>query len=156
LPDDPEVRVVACTKNNIGKKLRSFTFRIDPLPDTKKSKNRSKFSWGEFVDLTADDIVSVAPIKNKETETAVKWLRDQLEDKERIEKSRLEKMGNARSYTPKVLERAAMQLGVITTTRGEGRARQTFWSMPTDETPNTSESHGRKHLQKSKVRSIKF
>jgi hypothetical protein len=156
-PDDQDVRVVACTKNNIGPKIRSFTFRIDALPDTAKSKNRSKLTWGEFVDLTADDIVSVAPIKNKDGESAVKWLRDQLEDKERVELSKIEKMATARSLPKSAIHRAAEQLGVIKSTRGEGRARQTFWALPSgDENPNAKESHGRKHLEKSTKRSVKF
>lgn len=156
-PEDTDIRVVACTKNNISKRIRSFTFRIDALPDTSKNQNRSKFSWGEFVDLTADDIVSVAPIKNKEGESAVKWLKDQLEKKERIEQSKVEKMASARSYSADVIGRAADQLGVVRTARGEGHARQMFWSLPDGgEEPNERESHGRKHREKSTKRTIKF
>lgn len=156
-PEDQDVRVVACTKNNIGPKIKSFTFRIDALPDTAKTRNRSKFTWGDFVDLTADDIVSVAPIKNKDGESAVKWLKEQLERKDRIEQGRVEKMASARSFSKDVINRAADQLGVVRTARGEGHSRQIFWSMPLgDETPNEKESHGRKHLVKSTKRSIKF
>ncbi len=156
-PDDENVRVVACTKNNIGPKIRSFTFTIDGLPDTAKSKNRSKLTWGEFVDLTADDIVSVAPIKNKDNESAVKWLRDQLEGRERIEIVKIERMAAARSLSKTVIHRAADQLGVVKSTRGEGRGRQLFWALPSgDETPNDRESRGRKHLEKSTKRSVRF
>lgn len=156
-PDDGDVRVVACTKNNIGPKIRSFTFRIDALPNTKTSVNRSKFTWGEFVDLTADDIVSVAPIKNNDKESTLKWLRDTLEGKDRVEISRIEKMATARSITKTALHRAADQLGIMKSTRGEGRGRQTFWALPSgDEGPNEKESHGRKNLKVSKKRSITF
>lgn len=156
-PDDGDVRVVACTKNNIGPKIRSFTFRIDALPNTKTSINRSKFTWGEFVDLTADDIVSIAPIKNNDKETALKWLRDTLEGKERVEVGRIEKMATARSLTKSVLHRAADQLGVIKSTRGEGRGRQSFWTLPTGEDgPSDKESHGRKNLKLSKKRTVTF
>ena len=155
-PDDQEVRVVACTKNNIGPKGKSFTFRIDPLPDTSKSKNRSKFSWGDFVDLSADDIVSVAPIKNKDNESAIKWLKELLEGKDRLEVTKIERMGTSRSFSKNVIHRAADQLGVVKSTRGEGRGKLTFWSLAEVEDPNEKESHGRRHLEKSTKRSIRF
>ena len=49
-PDDAETRVVACTKNNISEHFRSFTYRIDGLPDTLTRTNRSVLTWGEEVD----------------------------------------------------------------------------------------------------------
>ena len=156
-PDDPDVRVVACTKNNIGPFIRSFTYRIDSLPDTPKLKNRSKFSWGEFVDLTADDVVSVAPIKNRDKESTTRWLKEQLEKTERIEISRIERMAAARSISKAVIHRIAEQLGVQKSTRGEGRSRMAYWSLPIgDETPSKSESHGRKHREVSTKRTIAF
>lgn len=156
-PEDQDVRVVACTKNNIGPKIRSFTFRIDPLPDTLKSKNRSKFSWGEFVDLTADDIVSVAAIKNKDSDSALKWLRDLLEINNRMDLTKIERAGRPRSYSKQDIQRAGEQLGVVITRQGEGKTERIFWSLPSgDQTPNVKESHGRKHLKKSKIRSVKF
>ncbi len=156
-PDDMDVRVVACTKNNIGPKIRSFTFRIDALPDKGKLKNRSKFSWGEFVDLTADDIVSVAPIKNNDKESAVKWLTDTLAGRDRVELAKIEKMASARSLPKSALHRAAEQLGVVETTKGEGRGRQRFWTLPSgDQTPNEKESRGRENLKKSRKRVVQF
>lgn len=156
-PEDQDTRVVACTKNNIGPKMRSFTYQIVGLPDTPKTKNRSKLMWGDFVDLTADDIISVAPIKNKDNESAVKWLRDQLEKHDKIEVGKLERMASARSLGKTVLHRAAEQLSVTKTTRGEGKAKLTFWALPSgDETPNEKESHGRKHRERSTKRSVQF
>lgn len=156
-PEDQEVRVVASTKNNIGPHMKSFTYRIDPLPDTKKSRNRSKLSWGEFVDLTSEDIVSVAPIKNKESESAVKWLKELLESRGKTELSRIERMAQSRSISKTNIHRAADQLGIDKTSRGTGRTKRMFWELPSgDERPNVTESHGRKHLQKSSKRSVRF
>jgi hypothetical protein len=156
-PEDQDIRVVACTKNNIGPKMRSFTYRIDSLPDTPKAKNRSKLTWGEFVDLTSDDIVSVAPIKNKDGESAVKWLKELLETRGKSEVSRIERMSAARSISKTNIHRAADQLGIVKSSRGEGKLKREFWALPSgDETPNESESHGRKHLKKSTKRSIQF
>lgn len=156
-PDDTALRVVACTKNNISAPIRSFTFRIDPLPDTKTSRNRSKFVWGEFVDLTADDIVSVAPIKNTEKESVVKWLRDTMELHPQMDQTKLEKMAATRSIKWEEVDRAADQLGIIRVPHGEGHSRRMFWALPsTDQTPNETESHGRKRLEKSTKRTVNF
>lgn len=155
-PDDPEVRVVACTKNNIGPFIRSFTFRIDPLPDTPKLRNRSKFTWGEFVDLSADDVVNATPIKNKDKDNAMRWLKEQLEKTDRADVIRLERMASARSISKSVLHRTAEQLGVIKSSRGEGRGKQNFWALPVEEGPSNRESHGRRNLQKSTKRTITF
>lgn len=152
-PEDQEIRVVACTKNNIGPKIRSFTYRIVGLPDQGDTKNRSKLIWGEFVDLTADDIVSVAPIKNGNKDTALKWLTSTLTVGKSIERAKIERMGAARGFKTTDIEQAAEQLGIKKTKRGD----REFWEKQSgDETPNREESHGSKHRPKSNVRKVKF
>lgn len=148
-PDDEDVRVVACTKNNISKRPRAFTFRIDPLPDTIKRQNRSKFTWGDFVDLTSDDIVSVTPTKNKDKDVAIDWLRSQLEGGKEVEHSRLERMAEARSISRSTLNRAADQLGVVKAVRGFGREKKSFWALtstdePSDDRPSDERARPRR------------
>ena len=152
-PDDQDIRVVACTKNNIGPKIRSFTYRIVGLPDQGDVKNRSKLLWGEFVDLSADDILAVAPIKNNNKDTALKWLTSTLHHGRPVEKAKIERMGAARGFKTTDLDQAKEQLGVKVTQRG-GRE---FWEKSSgDEDPNKGESHGSKHRPKSTVRKVKF
>lgn len=152
-PEDPSIRVVAGTKNNIGPLFKSFTYRIVGLPDKGDVRNRSKLLWGEFVDLTADDILSVAPIKNNNKDTALKWLTQTLQSGRPVEKAKVERMGAARGFKTTDIEQAVEQLGVKKTQRG-GRE---FWEKSSgDEAPNASESHGSKHRPKSTVRSIRF
>lgn len=152
-PEDQTIRVVAGTKNNIGPLIRSFTYRIIGLPDKGDVKNRSKLVWGEFVDLTADDILSVAPIKNTSKDTALKWLTQTLQSGRPVEKAKIERMGAARGFKSTDIEQAMEQLAVKKTQRG-GRE---FWEKPSgDEEPNKTESHGSKHRPKSTVRKIKF
>lgn len=132
-PDDEDTRVVACTKNNISKKPRALTYRIDPLPDTLKLQNRSKFTWGDFVDLTSDDIVSVVPVKNNDKEVATAWLKEVLSEGEQLDSARIERMAEARSISKTTLHRAADRLGVIKTVQGFGRAKRSLWSLPSSE-----------------------
>lgn len=150
-PDDEGTRVVACTKNNISKPPRSFTYRIDSLPDTKQYKNRSKLSWGDFVDLSADDIIAVIPAKNSDKETAIKWLADQL-NKNDVEGSRIERMAEARGISRTTLTRAAEQLGIIKTTTGFGKNKKAMWSLP-DSPP---EKTAKKSRAKAGTIKVKF
>lgn len=129
-PDDTETRVLAVTKNNIAPFPRALTFRIDPLPPTIKDRHPSKFVWGEYCDYTADDIVA-APSKEKNTDTedAVTFLKDALTDGA-VEVNKVEKMAESRSIGKRALTRAADQLGIKKQTKGFGRDRRSFWSMP--------------------------
>lgn len=133
-PDDDDVRVVACTKNNISAPFKSFTYTIEGLPDTLKRTNRSKLVWGEIVDYDSDDILAApAKEKNQDKENAVKWLRETLENLGRVEFSKLLKMAEARSLTKSVLNRAGDTLGVVKDVDGFGKQRSSWWSLPSDE-----------------------
>src|SRR5690606_30908520 len=129
-PDDQDVRVVACTKNNIGPKGKSFTFRIDPLPNTATTKNRSKFTWGECGDLTADVIAAAEPMENNVRESAIKWLNETVENSGELSVHKRERMSEARSITKTNPARAADRLGVTKTTQAERGTRFEFWSLP--------------------------
>lgn len=153
-PEDQDIRVVAVTKNNIGPKARSFTYTIQGLPDKGKIKNRSKLVWGEFVDLTADDITTVAPIKNSNNkETCLKWLTGLLESGKPVPFEKIERMAATRSFKPEDVQRAADQLGV----KKVNRRGSDFWElMSGDENPNARESREQKAHRPSTKRSVKL
>lgn len=129
-PDDEETRVVACTKMNIGKKPRALTWRIDAMPDTLKRKNRSRFTWGEFVDLSSDEIIAAKPAKNNDKESAMKWLAETLEGGKEVEVSRIEKMAEARAISRTTLNRAADAIGVVKDVSGFGKNKVSKWHLP--------------------------
>lgn len=131
-PDDEDTRVVAVTKNNIGPKGRALTWRIDSLPDTIERKNRSKFTWGEFVDLSSDDIIAAKPQKNNDREAATKWLAELLADGNVVDSSKVERMAEARSISKTTLSRAADKLGVVKEMSGFGKNKKSMWSLPTE------------------------
>lgn len=109
-PDDEDTRVVACTKMNLGRKPRSLTYRIDSLPDTSKRKDRSKLTWGDFVDWSSDDIVEVkAPSTKEDAEAAKEWLRQVL-SKGPIKGSKLVRMAEARGFSKNQLDRYARDI----------------------------------------------
>lgn len=134
-PDNTEDRVVAVTKMNLAKVPRSVTFRILALPDKGKKRDRSRFEWGEVVDYTADDILSVTHTsgKNKEKDEALEFLKDVLGDGA-VESKKVEVMAERRSISKRTLQRTAETLGIVKVKKGFGAKSTTWWELP-DEPP---------------------
>lgn len=130
LPDDEDLRVVSCTKNNISAFFPSFTFSIRGLPNKNGRTNRSRLEWGDVVDLTSDQIMS-AP-KNDDQATskakAADWLRETLRDGQ-IESGKLFRMGEARGFTQSAIKRAADKVGIQKDQVGRGNGKRSFWSL---------------------------
>jgi archaellum biogenesis ATPase FlaH len=130
-PDDPDTRVAAVTKINVARRPKALTFKIEELPDTLRQQDRSKFIWGDFVDLTVDDIIAQekeekrrGDAKDTSLEDAKKWLTDQLSDGACLAKE-LKRSGDARSFDDKLLEKAATALKLV---RDDG-----WWAMPDED-----------------------
>lgn len=128
-PNDSEQRVVAVSKINIGPMPKALTFAIEKKP-TVKEPYRSQFAWGDFVDLTADDIVAAPPSgKNSDRKDAAEFLGEALEE-ESVEVGRLEKMAESRGISRRTLHRAADGMGIIKKTKGFGAEKKSLWSLP--------------------------
>jgi hypothetical protein len=54
-PDDTETRAMAITKMNFAKAPQALTFRIE-----EREKGASEFVWGEFVNLSSQEIMDAA------------------------------------------------------------------------------------------------
>lgn len=138
-PEDADVRVMAVTKINVAKPPRALSFTIESVPDTLNSKDQSKFVWGEFMDLSSDDIISAAPKKdNSEKEDAVAFLEVQLEEGA-VELGKLERMAEARGISLRTLHRAADDLGVKKKARGFGKDKRSFWALTEAEAKDAEE-----------------
>jgi archaellum biogenesis ATPase FlaH len=133
-PDEPQDRVMAVTKINVAKTPKAITFRVQELPDTLKEQDRSQFIWGQFVDLTSDDIVSVNangkvnghgdPLLD-----CSNFLKDILADDE-MEAIKIKSMAEKRGFGVRVLNDAAEALGIVKETVGFGKNRISYWSLP--------------------------
>jgi archaellum biogenesis ATPase FlaH len=111
-PEDPDMRVMAVTKINVARVPKALQFSIEEIPSSLKDDDRSKFVWGDFVDLTADEILNAAPAAlDAETEAVVEWLRDSLAEGG-LKKAKLISMGEARSFTEKMIDKAGHELRV--------------------------------------------
>lgn len=133
MPDDPDVRAMAVTKLNIARMPRALTFTINELPDTLKESDRSKFDWGDFTDISADELISAVPKVGEKVasdkDEATKFLTEILA-RGSVESKKIERTAEARSINMKAVTRAAETLGIKRTTRGFGKDKRSMWSMP--------------------------
>lgn len=127
LPDDDSIRVVACTKNNLTKPFRSFTYSIDGLPDRDGKTNRSKLHWGDIVDLSSDALINAPSQKEdgekgpSEIDLAVKAMSKALEEEGgRIQINSIRKQGQGRGISYRALSRAAEILELERVPGGKG------------------------------------
>lgn len=129
LPDDPETRVMAVTKINVTKAPKALCFTIDEMPN-----DRSKFVWGDFVDLSSDDILAFNAKKAGKAsdadrvEEAKDFLTDVLDDGP-VEQTKLKRMAEKRGWDWKTLVRAADALGIDKFTTGKGDRKETNWGL---------------------------
>jgi archaellum biogenesis ATPase FlaH len=131
MPEDPETRVMAVTKINVTKPPKALCFTIEELP-----KDRSRFVWGDFVNLSSDDILA-GPSKGSggragdDAESAKIFLEEVLEDGPE-EVMKLKRMAEKRSISYKVLVRAAESMGLEKfddTIKGQ---KVKTWGLPED------------------------
>lgn len=136
VPDDDteNIRVVACTKNNLTKPFRSFTYSIESLPDKPDRKNRSKLIWGEMVDLSSDAILTnpsqmnghsngsdKGPKVKSEIDLAKEVMETILKDHSSISINKILKQAEGRSIGRNAVHKAAeiLELRRVQVTKGE-------------------------------------
>lgn len=129
-PEDPDVRVMAVTKINVTKPPKAVCFTIQEMPN-----DHSKFVWGDFVNLTSDDILNVTASKMKggngsdAVEEAKEFLQEVLEEGPE-EVAKLKRMAEKRSIAWRTLSRAAEALGVEEIETGPKSRRIKNWGLP--------------------------
>lgn len=128
-PEEQNTRVLAVTKLNITKRPLALTFTIEGLPDTLKAQDRSRFVWGDFVDLSSDDIITVSPAIKKRGTEVEDFLREVL-DAGPMGKGELGRAAAARGITMKIVRRVADEIGVIKEIQGFGKRKRSVWKLP--------------------------
>lgn len=129
LPDDPDTKVMAMTKLNIAKFPKALTFQIKELPPTLKDQDRATLEFGDFVNLSSEDILSSpkSADKGNERDEAKKMLEGLLEEEDELEVDKLMKMAESRSIARRTLYRAAEELGLEKKLVGFGSKRRSVW-----------------------------
>lgn len=130
-PDEADVCVMAVTKLNIGPKPLALTFEIQAIANSRSRgrKNRSRFVWGDFVELTSDEIVIAAPAKTRGKRDQVEnFLQEILADGP-MKKQNIERAAEARGVSMKTLYRVAKDIGIVMQQQGWGEKKYSVWSL---------------------------
>jgi archaellum biogenesis ATPase FlaH len=112
-PGDTDVRAMAITKINFAKAPKALTFRIE-----ERKKDRSEFIWGEYVDLSAQEIMDAAAEARAEgkqgdhMQEAMEFLESTITGAE-VEVDKLYRMAEKRSISRKLIDRAFEKMDII-------------------------------------------
>lgn len=132
-PNDTETRAMAVTKCNFAKAPPALTFRIEERPNGK-----SEFVWGEFVDLTSQEIMDAASAARAEgrvgsgMQEAMEFLESHITGVA-LDKAKLCRMAEKRSIPEKMLTRAAAKMGVNIQKTGKGMSKAETWEITDEE-----------------------
>ncbi len=125
-PDDPDLRVLAQTKVNIGPRAPSLGFRLRPT-----AAGVPAVEWVGSVDLSADELCATAePIGRRPRERAAEWLRTELANGPR-KASELIAAAAKVGIADRTLDRVKKDLGVKSERVQNGDKGEWVWSDPT-------------------------
>lgn len=128
-PEEPETLVMAVTKLNVTRKPKALTFEINSLPDELKRQDRSQLVFGDFIDLTSDEIMVVAPAKKDVKDMTKEFLEEFLTDGPKT-KGAVERAAKARGLTLKAVYKRAAEMGIIRERSGFAQTRTSTWALP--------------------------
>jgi hypothetical protein len=122
-PEDPDVRVLACTKSNIGPPPSSLAFRVE-----KGEGDAPRVVWLGPSELSADDLVATRAPRLLPRQQACDFLQERLQKGSR-EVKELEREAAAQGISKTTLLRAKKELKVFTRQERHGGKPVFFWSL---------------------------
>jgi hypothetical protein len=124
-PDDPDLRVLACSKPSLTACPPSLSFRI-----VRDGSGRPVLDWAGPVDLTADELVLCpARVAGPALSRAVAFLEEALAPGP-CPHAELLRRARRLGLTPRTLERAKALLGVVSEQTSSGGRNYWSWSLP--------------------------
>jgi len=123
-PDDAELRVFACTKNNLAVYPPSLGFRI-----VATGEGLPRLAWIGPVERTADDLVGVGPRRGESVPRAIRFLEAQLESGWKERQGLLEQAVRE-GISFRTLERAKAELHALSQQRREQGKNVWYWGLP--------------------------
>ena len=125
-PEEADLHVLACTKNNLASPPPSLGYRIAATPD-----GQPRLTWTGRVDVTADDLVSNANYSIGEAlADAVVFLEQLLQDGS-CPSEEAYRQARAAGIAERTLRRAKNQLGVISEKVCDEDKHAWHWRLPT-------------------------
>src|SRR5262249_26117113 len=123
-PDDVDLRVFACTKNNLAVFPPSLGFRT-----VATSEGLPRLAWVGPVERTADELVGAGRRRGDSVPRAIRFLQAQRESgwKERRE---LLEQAEREGISFRTLERAKAELHVLSQQRRDHGKNVWYWGLP--------------------------
>ena len=133
-PDNPDIRVLAISKSNIGTMDASLEFRL--VND--ETYGCARIEWIGSSKLTADSLYEVQNSEEKSlSEEAKEWLEEFL-SQGGIDKATIKREAQKLGFSEKSLRLAREKLGVTTKRQGSGTSHTSLWALPTSLMPQPS------------------
>lgn len=132
-PEDSDTRVMAIVKMNFAKPPQAITFRIE-----ERKGGRSEFVWGEACNLSAQEILDASAAARAEGKQG-NGIQDAMEFLEAtitgvaVDVEKLYRMGEKRSVSKKMIERAASKMNIKKVVKGKKGARVEKWIIDKDD-----------------------
>jgi hypothetical protein len=121
LPSDPDIRIVAGSKNNLVHSVQSLGFRLE------SHGAHCKIQWLGPYDVRPDELVQDELPRAASRTRAQEWLLEEL-SKGALESTALERRAKAAGISWRTLRRAGDEIGVLR--RPDGFRGKWVWSMP--------------------------
>lgn len=128
-PDDPNMRVLAQTKSNLGPISNSLLFEPVSTDD-----GAVKIEWRGPCDLTADDLLVPSKDAGSKFDEAQQFLLEMLASGP-VEQAVIQQHAAERVIAYRTVERAKGLLNVVSRREGFGPGSRMFWELPTGEPP---------------------
>lgn len=108
-PDDPEQRVLATIKSNIGKPVQALAFKIKPVG------RQARIEWLDKVDLTADDLLAKPRVASPRILAEAKEFMSQVLSGGPLELAEVMRLARNEGHQSVVTRLAMDQLGITRT-----------------------------------------
>ncbi len=132
-PDNPDIRVLAISKSNIGTMDASLEFRLT----NDETYGCARIEWIGSSKLTADNLYEDQNSEEKSlTEEAKEWLEEFL-SQGGIDKATIKREAQKLGFSEKSLRLAREKLGVTTKRQGSGTSHTSMWALPTSLMPQS-------------------
>jgi hypothetical protein len=143
-PSDPDVRVLACTKANLGPKPKAWKYQIISKGFSLDGGNFDvgTIQWLGVADVDADDLVAESAEKDKSAVgKAVEFLKALLE-KGPVPATEVYALGKKDGHKESTLRRAATLLGVVKKQKHDGKIAGWEWSLAVQGVAQAAEKSG--------------
>jgi hypothetical protein len=133
-PDNPDIRVLAISKSNIGTMDASLEFRL--VND--ETYGCARIEWIGSSKLTADSLYEVQNSEEKSlSEEAKEWLEEFL-SQGGMDKATIKREAQKLGFSEKSLRLAREKLGITPKRQGSGTSHTSMWALPTSLMPQPS------------------